>query len=87
MPFPSHELTPTGGNMDCHVFENALTGMPRDLYWSVTIEFAPLKYAGETWNPTCTVEWLRLNQRDFRSITSVRLNLPDDDPTQRLRFT
>jgi len=56
--FTLGKLKPTGGSLYGHVFENKATGLPRDLYWSLTIDFAELEMNGETWTPSLTAEWI-----------------------------
>lgn len=40
------------------VFENARTGVPRNLYWSISIPFAPIAYLGAEWDSALLFEWL-----------------------------
>jgi|GEM_PF-2078647 len=75
MAFPAENLVATGGELYCHVFENSLTGMPRDLYWSATLNFAPIDYCGNSLTCSATIEWLRITQRDFRQISNYRFFL------------
>jgi hypothetical protein len=44
MRFPSESLIPSGGQIYCHIFENERTGLPRKLFWSITITFEPIHY-------------------------------------------
>jgi len=75
--FPANQLRPIGGEIYCHIFENQLTGVTRDAYWSVTIDFAPLVYGKDTFRCNAMVEWLQLGNGDFRNIAQLRINLPD----------
>ncbi len=77
MAFPAYQLRPFGGEIYCHIFENQLTGVARDAYWSVTIDFAPLVYGKDTFRCNAMVEWLQLGKGDFRNIRQHRINLPD----------
>ncbi|MFN7844387.1 MAG: hypothetical protein ACK5N9_21925 [Pirellula sp.] len=77
MTFPANQLRPIGGEIYCHIFENQLTGVTRDAYWSVTIDFAPLVYGKDTFRCNAMVEWLQLGNGDFRNIAQLRINLPD----------
>lgn len=77
MTFPANQLRPNGGEIYCHIFENQLTGVTRDAYWSVTVDFAPLLYGKDTFRTLAMVEWLQFRIRDFRDIKQYRINLPD----------
>jgi hypothetical protein len=37
--FPSKKLVPSGGQIYCHIFENRRTGLKRNLFWSITVDF------------------------------------------------
>jgi hypothetical protein len=52
-------LVPSGGYLYCHVYENALTGTARDLYWSVTVDFERFNLGNEECACSITCEWLR----------------------------
>jgi hypothetical protein len=58
MRFPSEALVPTGGEIDCHVFENERTGLVRNLFWSITIGFQPLRYGEDEFECSMTCEWI-----------------------------
>lgn len=82
MTFLAHQLTPNGGEIYCHIFENQLTGVARDAYWSITVDFAPLFYGKEQFRCNAMVEWLQLGKRDFRAIKEHRIELPDDSQAE-----
>ncbi|MGN6547262.1 MAG: hypothetical protein ACTHK7_19575 [Aureliella sp.] len=86
MAFPTHLLAPVGGEIYCHVFENARTGLVRDLYWSVTVDFAPIIYAHERFCCNAMVEWFRIKGRDFPFVEPFKLSLPADDPIAESSF-
>ena len=77
MTFPVDQLQPIGGEIYCHIFENHLTGVSRDAYWSVTVDFAPLVYGKDSFRCNAMVEWLQLGNRDYRNIVKHKINLPD----------
>ncbi len=77
MTFPANQLHPIGGEIYCHIFENQLTGISRDAYWSVTVDFAPLVYGKDKFRCNAMVEWLQLGNGDFRNIVNQKVNLPD----------
>ena len=73
--FPTAKLTPTGGSISALLFENPRANVPRDVYWSVSVRFAPIRYGapGQEQEFECeaTVEWLRLGLRDWRALEGV----------------
>ncbi len=77
MTFQANELRAVGGEIYSHVFENRRTGIARDAYWSVAIDFAPFLYGNTTFRCNATVDWLQLGKCDFRNIVQHRINLPD----------
>ena len=56
--FPADELTASGGEIYCHLFENPQAGVPRNVYWSIRIDFHPIHYEGQDWRCSMTCEWL-----------------------------
>lgn len=58
MSFPVEALVVHGGEIYCHIHENELTGLKRDLFWAVRLEFEPIQRAEETFDPSLMVEWL-----------------------------
>ena len=77
MTFPAHQLKAQGGEIYCHIFENQLTGVVRDVYWSVTVDFAPLVYGEEKFRCNAMVEWLQIPNRDYRTLCQYKIALPD----------
>lgn len=77
MTFPVNQLRPIGGEIYCHIFENHHTGLSRDAYWSVTVDFAPLVYGKDSFRCNAMVEWLQLGNADYRNIVKKKINLPD----------
>ena len=75
--FPVDQLRPVGGEIYCHIFENHLTGVSRDAYWSVRVDFAPLVYGGGSFRCNAMVEWLQLGDGDYRNVVKHKINLPD----------
>ena len=77
MVFPAHLLKPNGGEIYCHIFENQHTGVARDAYWSITVDFAPIVYGKDKFRCNAMVEWLQFTKRDFRELAEYRIVLPD----------
>jgi hypothetical protein len=72
--FPSHELKPKSGDIYAHIFENSTTGLARDLFWSITIEFEPLEYGDDEFQCAMTCEWVRWPIRDWRDLDGKQLD-------------
>jgi hypothetical protein len=79
MKFPAASLVPRGGQMYSHIFENQYTGIAREHFWSITVDFAPIKYANESWDCSMTSEWIRFGVRNWRDLNNSRLTVPPDD--------
>lgn len=48
-----------GGAIYCHVYENTLTGIARELFWSITIDFENFKVGNEKCACSVTCDWFR----------------------------
>ena len=79
MRFPAARLVPREGDLYAHLFENPATGLARNVYWSVTVDFETLDHAGEAMTCTSTVDWLRPDVRDWRALGGRTITLPRDD--------
>lgn len=80
MLFPAESLIPIGGKMYSHIFENSAVGISRDHFWSITVNFAPIEYADESWDCSMTSEWIRFGVRNWRDLDECSLTVsPDDD--------
>ena len=73
MAFTLGKLKPVGGSLYGHVFENRATRVPRDLYWSLTIEFAEIDMGYETWTPSLTAEWIVFPARRWLDLDGLGL--------------
>lgn len=76
--FRPQDLKSSGGTLYGHVFENAKTGAPRNLYWSISIDFLPVLLDGARWDASMSCEWLvwpvqRWQDLDGAGLSSVRL--------------
>ena len=76
--FRPQDLKPSGGTLYGHVFENAKTGAPRDLYWSIGIDFLPVVLDGASWDASMSCDWLvwpvrRWQDLDGADLASARL--------------
>ena len=79
MSFPASKLTPRGGEIYSHIFDNALTGLSRGHFWSITVNFDPIDYADESWDCSMTCESLRFDTRRWTNLGNRTLSLPADD--------
>lgn len=66
--FPAEKLVASGGEIYCHLFENPRTGLARNVYWAITLNFHPVEYGGEKLRCSMTCEWLALPLRDWRQL-------------------
>jgi hypothetical protein len=75
---PAHALVPLSGSLSALLFENPRAGVVRDVYWSVSVQFAPIRYGApgqeEEFDCEATTEWLRLGLRDWRALEGVSLD-------------
>jgi hypothetical protein len=72
---PVKSLKAVGGEMYAHIFENELTGLARNLFWSVSIDFAPLHYAGSEFRCGVACEWIPWTARDWRELDGEILDV------------
>lgn len=77
---PAEKLVAAGGEVYCHLFENPRTGLPRNVYWSITIDFHPMEYDGKRFKRrSMTCEWLTWPLRDWRQLEGRSLDLKHGD--------
>jgi hypothetical protein len=84
--FPVHRLSASGGEIYCHLFENPRTGLPRNIYWSFTLDFDPIEYEGAEWETSMTAEWLTLPLRDWRDLAGRAFTLSYGDGDAEASF-
>jgi hypothetical protein len=74
--FPNKDLRVSGGSIYFHLFENELTGLPRNLFVSATLNFKPLEYCGEQFDCSMTTEWIRWkkNALDWLQLDGMKAN-------------
>jgi hypothetical protein len=73
--FPSKSLVPSGGQIYCHIFENRRTGLRRNLFWSITVDFKPIRYGDERFTCSMTCEWIAWSMRDWRELDEKQIDL------------
>lgn len=61
--------------MFAHIHENPLTGLKRNLFWSVSIDFAPIRYAGVDFRCAMLCDWIPWRARDWRQLDGQKLEV------------
>jgi hypothetical protein len=69
--FPVHLLRPMLGRLEGHLFENPSVGVERAVYYSVVVPFEPIQYGDDLVETAASVEWLRLQVRDWRTLVGT----------------
>lgn len=75
MRLPVKSLKAVGGEMYAHIFENESTGLARNLFWAVSIDFAPIHYADSELDCAMTCEWIPWPARDWRELDGEVLDV------------
>jgi hypothetical protein len=73
LAFPNDALTPKGGEIYCHIFENEHIGLARNLFWSIRVEFEPVQYGADQFTCSMTCEWIPWPLRNWRELDGRRL--------------
>ncbi len=76
---PVKNLKANGGNLYAHIFENDLAGIPRNLFWSLSMDFAPIEYEGSEFICGMTIDWLTWAIPDWRKLDSAALDVVYND--------
>lgn len=76
---PKPRVTPLGvqpraGEIYAHLYENAATGLRRNLYWNAEIEFEPFHRDGEEWDCSLAVEWLTWPIQSWRGLDGIGIS-------------
>lgn len=74
MAFPHKSLIASTGRVYAYLFENPAVGVPRGLYWGVTVDFEPLRYEGENLPCSMTCEWIPWQARTWRDLDGRSLS-------------
>ena len=75
MRFPAKSLQAAGGEIYSHIHENQLTGLKRNLFWSVFMEFKPIRYAGCKFQCAMLCDWIPWAARDWRQLDGSSLEV------------
>ena len=81
MPDNYTALSSNGGELYCHVFENASTGLSRGLFWCVSINVEPPIESPTDYSSALTCEWLRWPAEKWWDLDgySARFNMEDTE--------
>jgi hypothetical protein len=71
--FPSRTLEPTGGILYSWIFQNKTVKLPRNHFWSFTIDFKRMKYEGMDVGPCMTIDWITLPIRRWQDLVGLNL--------------
>ncbi|WP_157315104.1 hypothetical protein [Chitinibacter sp. GC72] len=63
------------GEIYAHLFENVAYGIERDVYWSITIPCASIKWSGEEWETALTCEWLQWPIQNWVLLNGANIGL------------
>ena len=66
-------LRPIAGEIYAHVFENLRTGVRRNLFWNLSVEFEPVHMEDEQWDCSFAVEWLTWPVRTWPELNGMEL--------------
>lgn len=73
--FPSNALVPSSGEIYCHIFENRNTGLDRNLFWSITVDFQPFLHEDVEFSCSTTCEWIAWPLRDWKELDQRQLDV------------
>ena len=62
------------GDIYAHLFGNELTGVPRGLYWSVTVPCVPIEWCEQQHECSITCEWLEWPIRSWKQLHGMSLS-------------
>lgn len=73
MPSVQKQIRAAGGTLHGHLFENAVTGLERAVYWAITVECRKVDWDLSDWQTSFSFEWLRWPVRDWRELDGKAL--------------
>ena len=76
---PTDGLHAAGGEVYAHLFENVSAGIPRRLYWAVSVRFEPVQFAGAERTCSMACEWIPWDIRDWRQLDGKHLHVAYGD--------
>ena len=84
--FPADKLKANGGEIYACIHENSLTGLARNLFWSITLRFEPIIYEHENWECSMTCEWIPWRISDWHHLDNIKLKVEIDDQLSESSF-
>ena len=67
------KLTALSADISGHLFENPKMGVPRGVYWSCSVAFAPIPEGTDEWQCTLLCDWISWPVRSWRDIDGLTL--------------
>ena len=66
------------GELYGHVFENTSSGVPRGLFWNLSLPCTPISWEEEDWECSVLCEWLQWPVRDWTSLDGATFHSSSD---------
>lgn len=66
------------GELHGHLFENPSTGVPRSLFWNLSLPCSPITWEEEEWECAVQCEWLQWRVRDWTGLDGATLHTTSD---------
>lgn len=66
------------GEVYAHLFENASTGVPRSLFWNLSLPCAPISWEGDEWECSVVCEWLQWPAQNWTNLDGATLRSSAD---------
>lgn len=70
--FPLRSLKPAGGKFYSWIFQNKVVNLPRNHFWSFTIDFKQVVYDDMNLKPAMTIEWVALPLRRWKDLVGLK---------------
>ena len=66
------------GNFYGHLFENASSGVPRSLFWNLSLPCSPISWEEDEWDCAIQCDWLQWPVGDWTGLDGATLNTSSD---------
>lgn len=66
------------GELYGHLFENPSTGVPRSLFWNLSLPCSPITWEEEEWECAIQCEWLQWRVRNWTGLDGATLRTSSD---------
>lgn len=74
MPLSFSSALGRRGEFYGHLFENASSGIPRSVFWNLSLPCVPILWEHEEWECQVLCEWLSWPVRDWKDLDGATLN-------------